>query len=85
MFTPVCGVQFGSFGGGLSGGIYLLPYQNGTPSIPGHMAITDADNNFVLSRAFPISGSYESPWPASTCRLCRPRTFPGASVKSLFQ
>jgi hypothetical protein len=32
-----------------------------SPSIPGHMAVTDADEDFALSRAFPISGGYDAP------------------------
>ncbi|MCP4570892.1 MAG: hypothetical protein GY838_00945 [bacterium] len=42
------------------GGIYVAPYWR-IPSIPGHMAITDADDEYSLSPVYPATGSYE--WP----------------------
>lgn len=59
MFTVLADVVVASWGGGASGGIYLSPFAEGTPSIPGHMAIANADNSNALSRAYPASGGYE--------------------------
>ena len=42
-----------------SGGVYVAPYA--VPSIAGHMAITDGDDGFSLSRAVPSSGAYDLP------------------------
>jgi len=41
------------------GWVWIAPYV--TPSIPGHMAITDADNEFTLARAEASSGDYDLP------------------------
>ena len=42
--------------------LYILPISDvGNQSIPGDLAITDADDEHSLSRATPISGSYEYP------------------------
>ncbi len=84
-FTVLCDIQFGSFGGAESGWIFLTPYSNGEQSIPGHMAITDAENNFVLSRAFPISGSYEDPVAGINMQATPTEDVSWGSVKSLFQ
>jgi len=84
-FTVLCEIQFGSFGGAASGWILLTPYSNGEQSIPGHMAITDADNNFVLSRAFPISGDYEAPVAGINMQAVDTEDVSWGSVKSLFQ
>ncbi|MCP4573514.1 MAG: hypothetical protein GY838_14245 [bacterium] len=59
MFTVLAEVLISSWGGGATGPIYLSPFTEGTPSIPGHMAITNADNGDALSRAYPASGGYE--------------------------
>lgn len=84
-FTVLSGVQFGSWGGASPGGIFLTPYSNGEQSIPGHMAVTDADNNFVLSTAFPISGSYDAPVAGITLEVVPTEDVSWGSVKSLFQ
>ena len=44
-----------------SGPVFLSPYSMGAPSIPGAMAITDADDGFSLSRAFPVSTGFDHP------------------------
>ncbi len=40
--------------------IFMGPYM-GIPSIPGHMAITDANDGYSICRAYPSSGDYELP------------------------
>ncbi|MCP4574331.1 MAG: hypothetical protein GY838_18400 [bacterium] len=42
------------------GWVWIAPYGP-APSIPGHMAITDAENGFDLAEAAPSSGDYERP------------------------
>lgn len=42
------------------GWVWIGPYSS-APSIPGHMAITDAGAQFALAKAYPSSGDYERP------------------------
>lgn len=84
MFTVLADITFQSFGGADQGGVFVLPYS-GPQTIPGSMAITDADNNFVASAAHPISGSYEDPV-ANTCGTVVPNEdMSWGGVKSLFK
>ncbi len=41
--------------------VYLSPVQVAPPSVPGHMAVTDFNDDFRISRAFPVSGDYSAP------------------------
>jgi hypothetical protein len=84
-FTKLCDITIGSFGGGQSGGIFLTPYANGTPSIEGHMAVTNADDNFVISRAYPISGSYDAPVAGINLQVVDSEDVSWGDVKSLFK
>ncbi|MFN2370743.1 MAG: hypothetical protein ABR506_06245 [Candidatus Krumholzibacteriia bacterium] len=50
--------------------LYLTPHPaqgEGVPSVPGHLAITDYNDDFRLVAAFPSSGSFDAPvfglWP----------------------
>jgi hypothetical protein len=42
------------------GWVWIAPYGP-APSIPGHMAITDAGAQFALAKAYPSSGDYDRP------------------------
>jgi len=52
-------LDFGEFSGAASD-VYLSPVSEHA-SLPGAMAIADADDGFSLSEAFPASGNYASP------------------------
>lgn len=41
--------------------VYLTPVQNAPQSVPGEMAITDYNDDFRISTAFPSSGDYGLP------------------------
>lgn len=74
-----------NFGDLTPGGIMMIPYDAGAQSIPGHMAITDADNNFVLSTAFPVSGSYDDPVMGINMEVVPTEDVRWGDVKSLFK
>ena len=84
-FTKLADITIGSFGGGASGGIFLTPYDNGAQTIPGFMAITNADDNFVPSRAYPISGSPDAPVAGINLQVVDSEDVSWGDVKSLFK
>ena len=83
-FTVLAEITVQSFGGS-NGGIFISPYDNGTPSIEGHMAVTNADDNFTLSRAYPISGSYADPIMGINLLVVESESVSWGDVKSLFK
>ncbi|MCP4573516.1 MAG: hypothetical protein GY838_14255 [bacterium] len=52
-FTVLAEVTLRSWDGTM-GAIYMNQIDDGSPTIPGHMAITNADNEFIPSRAYPV-------------------------------
>lgn len=84
MHTVLADITFQSFGGASMGGVFLNPY-NGPQTIPGEMAITDANNNFVASAARPISGDYALPVAGICDGVVPNEDVSWGSVKSLFQ
>jgi hypothetical protein len=84
MFTVLADITFQSFGGGGQGGVFLNPYS-GPQTIPGSMAITDADNNFVPSAAHPISGDYALPVAGICDAVVDNEDVSWGSIKSLYQ
>lgn len=59
-YTPLATITIGTWAVPGPSGVYIAPY-NVLPSIPGHMAITDANDEYSLSKAYPTTGTYEVP------------------------
>ncbi|MCP4574334.1 MAG: hypothetical protein GY838_18415 [bacterium] len=78
-------VVFLNFGDLTPGGVRIVPFDAGPQSIPGHMAITDADRAFALSTAFPMSGSYDDPVMGINMAVVPTEDVSWGEVKSLFQ
>ena len=65
---------------------YLTPVSDpSSQSIPGAMAMTDANDNFSISQAFPVSGSFEDPVFGMWACVVPNEDVSWGSVKSLFQ
>jgi hypothetical protein len=53
-------LNLGAFDGATSL-LYLRPVQDAPQSVPGEMAITDFNDDFSISVAYPVSGSHDLP------------------------
>ncbi len=65
-------------------GILIEP-SFAAPSIPGHMAITDADDAFSISQAYPSSGEYTWPIMGINWEVVPTEDQSWGGVKALFQ
>ncbi|MCP4574333.1 MAG: hypothetical protein GY838_18410 [bacterium] len=69
---------------GTAGPIHMAPYF-AAPSIPGSIAITDADDAFSLSHAYPSSGNFDDPVFGLNMVVVPTEDVSWGDVKSLFQ
>ena len=91
-FPPVVGnaivlveISIGTFDEAPGGGPIFLSPNFIAPSIPGNMAVTDADDGNSLSRAFPSSGSYGLPVFGVNMAVVDTEETSWGSVKSMFK
>ncbi len=67
-----------------AGYVYISPYF-AAPSLPGTMAITDADHEYVLEAAYPSSGDYDEPIFGLNMSVVPDEDLTWGDVKSLYR